>query len=272
MTLVQLPVFTEPGLRHMHPTLVTPWQRFRSLLQYGHLWLPVSKHEKLPQPSQVFGPGRLSLNQALHQIYNPREQHPVDLQCSSPEVHSCNLWQCSNTLPLHMMSQVRGIHCPPTLLACYSSFPLFPKRGSLPCSSPIVRLNSMLPPNEPWSAYHRLGLTQVCLQADPLKHSYHGRQCCLHLDRILPCYTSVIYLKSYAVFSRRPSEPMLSLLGSTDLLEGRPDHCIHYDIKNRQGYRFSLCHSSLRSEGTSIILPLLWNHPLPVPIPLEEPM
>ena len=154
-----------------------------------------------------------------------------------------------------MMTQGIGIHCPPTIIATYPGALPFLKVGSLPCISPIVHLNSMLSPNEPRHAYHRLGLTQVCLQADPLKNSYHGRQFCLHPYQIWPYYMSVICVKEDVVLSRHPSEPTLSLLGPTDLLEVRPDHCIHHDMKNCQGYQVYLCHSSTRAEGTSIILP-----------------
>ena len=154
-----------------------------------------------------------------------------------------------------MTFQRRSGHFPPTPLATYPGSLPFLKSGYLPRSSPLVLLNYLLPPNEPCRAYHCLGITQVFPQADSLKNSYHGRQCCLHPYRILPCYTTVILVKSYFVLSYCLSEPMLSLLGFTDLLEVRTDHCINYDIKNHWGYRVLLCHSSPRAEGTSIILP-----------------
>ena len=133
---------------------------------------------------------------------------------------------------LHIISQRRGGHFTPTHLVTYpGSFP-FPKGWSLPCSSPLVCLRSLLPPDEPQHAYHCLGLTQVRLQANPLKHSYHGCQESLYPDWVSPCYPLIIRVKADVVFSLRPYEPMLSFLGSTDFLKGLPDHCIHYDIKN----------------------------------------
>ena len=144
---------------------------------------------------------------------------------------------------------------PPTHLATYSGSFTLPKGWHLPCSSPLVRLRSLLPLDETQRAYHRLGLTKICIQAYPLKHSYHGRQCCINPDRVSPCYLPIICVKLYVVLSRRPSKPMLSLLGSTYLLKGRPDHCIHYNIKRCRGDRVSLCQPPPRAEGTSIIIP-----------------
>ena len=133
-----------------------------------------------------------------------------------------------------MMSHRRVVNFFPTHLATYpGSFP-FPKGWYLPCSSPLVRLRTLFPPDEPRSAYHRLGITQIRLQAKPLKHYYHGRKCCMYADRVFPCYSPIICIKSDVVLSYRPSEPMLILMGSTDLLKGRPDHCIHYDIKKSE--------------------------------------
>ena len=63
--------------------------------------------------------------------------------------------------PLHMMSQVIGVHFSPTLLSNYPGSIPFLKGGSLTRSYPLVRLNSLIPPNEPRRAYHCLGITQV---------------------------------------------------------------------------------------------------------------
>ena len=54
MTLVRLTVLKNPGCRNVHPTLVTPWKRFRTLLHDGHLQLPVLIHEMPPKYPQVF--------------------------------------------------------------------------------------------------------------------------------------------------------------------------------------------------------------------------
>ena len=154
-----------------------------------------------------------------------------------------------------MISQGRGIHCPTTHLATYpGSIPL-PKGCSLPCVSPILRLRSLLPPDEPRHAYHRLGIIQVCLQADPLKNSYHCCQRFLNPYHILSCYPSVICVEADVVFPCQPPETVLSLLESTYLLKGCPDYSIHYDIKQCQGYRVSLCHPYQRAEGSPVVLP-----------------
>ena len=132
---------------------------------------------------------------------------------------------------LHIMLQGRGSRRLTTLLATYPGSLYFPKSWSLPCGSSFVRFGSLLSPYEPQRAYHSLGIIQVRLQAEPLKNSYHCRQRCLNPDWISPCYSSVICIEAYVVFPRRPPETVLILLGSIDLLKGRPDYCIDYDIK-----------------------------------------
>ena len=154
-----------------------------------------------------------------------------------------------------MMSQGRCIYFLTTRLANYpGSIPLS-GIWSLPCSSALVRLSSLMSPDEPWRKYHSLGLIQVCLQDEPLRHSYHSFQRFLYPDCISPCYPSVICVEADFVFPHRPPKTMLILLGSTDLLKGSPDYCIHYDIKQFQVYRVSLNHLSPRAEGSPVILP-----------------
>ena len=128
-----------------------------------------------------------------------------------------------------MMSKGRGSHCLVTLIANYPSPIPFPKVVP-PMWLVVCTLRLPLSPDEPRRAYHILGLIQVCLQSDPLKHSYHFFQRCMHPDRISPCYPSVICIEACVVFPRRPPKTVLSLLGSTDLLKGCPDYCIHYII------------------------------------------
>ena len=167
-----------------------------------------------------------------------------------------------------MILQGRGSHYLTTLPAMYpGSLPLL-KGWSLSRGLLFVCFVSMLSPDEPRRECHSLGLIQFFLQADPHKHSCHCRQRCLHLDRISSCYLSVICIEAYVVFPCQPPKTVLSLLGSTDLLKGCPDYCIHYDVKQCRGNRVSLRHPSPRAEGSPIVLPLLCNHPLSVPIPL----
>ena len=134
-----------------------------------------------------------------------------------------------------MVSKRRSGHCTPAILTTYPGSITLPKGGSLPRSSTIALLNHLLNPNEPRSAHHCLGISQVCLYAYPVKNSYHGRQYCLYPYRIVSHYMPIVCIKSYAVLCYRLSEPMLSLLGSTDLQEGRPDHCFHYYIEYLRG-------------------------------------
>ena len=54
---------------------------------------------------------------------------------------------------------------------------------------------------------------------------------------------------------RRQPETVLILLGSTDLLKGRPDYCIHYDIKQCRGNRVFLRQPSPRAEGSTKLIP-----------------
>ena len=156
---------------------------------------------------------------------------------------------------LHMMLQRRGIHCLTTLLATYPGSLPFPKGWSLPCSSSFVRFISLFYPDEPRSEYHSLGLIQVCLKSYPIKNSYHCRQRYLHSDRISPYYPYVIFIEAYFVFPRQPPETVLSLLGYTDILEGLPKYCIHYDIKQCWGNWVSLRHPYPCDEGSPILLP-----------------
>ena len=67
-----------------------------------------------------------------------------------------------------VLSQVIGSHCFTALLVNYPGSLPFPKGWSLLCSFSFVRFSYLLSPDEPWRAYHILGLIQVCLQADPL--------------------------------------------------------------------------------------------------------
>ena len=163
----------------------------------------------------------------------------------------------------------RGIHCPTTHLITYPSSLPFLKGWSLPCGSPLVRLSSLFLLDEPWRAYYSLGLIYVYIQANLLKNYYHCFQRYLHPDRNLSCYLSVICVEGDFMFPRRPPKTVMILLGSTDLLKGRPDYCIHYDVKICRGYRLSLRHPSAHAEGLPVVLPLLWNHPLSIPIPLQ---
>ena len=160
-----------------------------------------------------------------------------------------------------MMPKVRGSHFSSTHLSTYPSSVPLPKYCSLLCGSPLVRLSSMLPPYEPRRAYHRLGLIQILLQADPLKHTYHCCQRWLHPDRISTCYPSVICVEADVVFPRRQPKIMLRLLGSTDLLKGRLDYCTHSDNKQCQGYQVYLYHPSPRAERAPVVLPWPWNQP-----------
>ena len=154
-----------------------------------------------------------------------------------------------------MILQERGRNCPPTFLATYPGSLPFPKGGYPPVDICLYVLTPYCPQMNPGIHIISLVLLRFVYRPILLKIFHHVRQCFLHPDRISPYYPSVICVKSDVVFSRRPSETMLSLLGSTDLLEVRPDHCIHYDIKNRRGYWVPLCHSSTYAEGMSTIFP-----------------
>ena len=102
------------------------------------------------------------------------------------------------------MSQGIGSHCPTTHLPTYPCFLPFPKGWSLPFSSPLVRLSSLLYPYKPRRVYQRLFLIQVCLQAYPFKHSYHFCQHCLHPYRISPFYSSTMCIEADVGFPRQP--------------------------------------------------------------------
>ena len=154
-----------------------------------------------------------------------------------------------------MMSRGIGSYCLTTLLATYPGSLPFQKSWSLPCGSSFVRFSSLFSLDEPRRSYHSLSLIQVCLQADPLKNSYRCCQRCLLPDRISPFYSSVVCIEAYVVFPFRTTETVLSLLGSTDLLKGRPDYCIHYDNKQCWGNRVSLSQPSPCAEGSPILLP-----------------
>ena len=113
----------------------------------------------------------------------------------------------------------------------------------------------MFYPDEPWREYISLGLIQVCLQDESLKNSYHFCQRCLHPDRISIFYLSVIGVEAYVLFPCQPPKIVLSLLRSTDLRNGRPVYCIHYDIKQCRGYRVSLPHPYTPAEWSPVVLP-----------------
>ena len=57
--------------------------------------------------------------------------------------------------------EARRVHCTPVLFVTYPGSLPFLKYGSLPCKYLLVRLNSLMNPNEPRSSHHWLGLAQV---------------------------------------------------------------------------------------------------------------
>ena len=120
-----------------------------------------------------------------------------------PYFHFPHLHQYFTLCYLRILSQGRVRHCPTTHLTTYPGSTPFPKVWSLPCGFPLVSLISVLPQDESRGACHILDNIQVHLQADPLKHSYHCSQRCLHPDRILSFFPSVICVKSDVVFPRR---------------------------------------------------------------------
>ena len=154
-----------------------------------------------------------------------------------------------------MILQERGRNCPPTFLATYPGSLPFPKGGYPPVDICLYVLTPYCPQMNPGIHIISLVLLRFVCRPILLKIFHHVRQCFLHPDRISPYYPSVICIKSDVVFSRRPSETMLSLLGSTDLPKGRPDYYIHYDIKQFRVYWVYLCQPSPRDEGAPVVLP-----------------
>ena len=197
----------------VHAAVQLPFQGVIPLLKDIHLVLPMSVHEVFPYHVQCVIPSRSSLHQTSHWIQYSVKLHHIGLPPSSPGFHLPGMGQAPPVGSLRMVPKWVFQHRCTTLATTYPCLLPLPTFFSLTCHPLLVYVLVQLPPYESGGWDHCLGLPQVFVQSNPLRHMCGCSHLILHPHGVSPCNAAIFGIKHDDVLPCHLYQPMLGILG-----------------------------------------------------------